>query len=270
MALARKPADCLRSASGSPRGAFTLVELLVVVAIIAILAALLLPVLETVRSQARSGACISNLRQIGAGIALYAADHDGQIPYGPKAGGFNSASNFYPSTGAPTSLISLQDGKPVALGLLLDQYLARTPRVLFCPGTDQGLDASEELAKVGTKQAQCGYYYRHGGNTELMDNPRDPRPPPALRLASLGENRRGKPIRAIVMDTVFLAPAELKSFNVKTLTNHSGRIANVLYTDGHVVSLSNREARYTVDVRDLSQIRRAFDKILTVFELADE
>lgn len=54
--------------------AFTLIELLVVIAIIAILAMLLLPSLGTVRSQARSTVCQSNLRQIGFAFAVYAED----------------------------------------------------------------------------------------------------------------------------------------------------------------------------------------------------
>ena len=85
------------------RRAFTLVELLVVIAIIAILAALLLPALSAARQKARKTACLSNLRQVGVAVLLYAGDHDGNIPYGPKAGAFTSPMNVYPSTGAPTS-----------------------------------------------------------------------------------------------------------------------------------------------------------------------
>lgn len=59
---------------------FTLVELLVVVAIVAVLAALLFPALTIAREHARTTACLSNLRQIGAGFLLYANDHQGHIP----------------------------------------------------------------------------------------------------------------------------------------------------------------------------------------------
>jgi prepilin-type N-terminal cleavage/methylation domain-containing protein/prepilin-type processing-associated H-X9-DG protein len=61
---------------GRDRG-FTLIELLVVVAILALLAALLLPVLFTAREKARQTRCLSHLRQIGLSLRLYADDHDG-------------------------------------------------------------------------------------------------------------------------------------------------------------------------------------------------
>jgi prepilin-type N-terminal cleavage/methylation domain-containing protein len=62
------------------RSAFTLVELLVVIGIIAVLIGLLLPVLSRARAQANRVACLSNIRQLGNGILMYCNDNDGYFP----------------------------------------------------------------------------------------------------------------------------------------------------------------------------------------------
>lgn len=62
------------------RPGFTLIELLVVVAIIAILAAILFPVLARTRDAARKSGCTSNLRQLATGFLLYFQDYDETFP----------------------------------------------------------------------------------------------------------------------------------------------------------------------------------------------
>ncbi|MBM3475497.1 MAG: type II secretion system protein [Armatimonadetes bacterium] len=62
------------------RRAFTLIEVLVVLAIIAILASILFPVLSRARGKARQAACSSNMRQVGMALGMYADDQDGLLP----------------------------------------------------------------------------------------------------------------------------------------------------------------------------------------------
>jgi len=62
------------------REAFTLIEILVVIAIIGVLAAILLPVYASVREKGRRTACVSNMRQIEMALTAYAQDNEGTSP----------------------------------------------------------------------------------------------------------------------------------------------------------------------------------------------
>ena len=62
-------------------GAFTLVEILVVLAIVSLLAAIALPAFTKVQARARQATCQSNLRQIGMAFSMYHQDYDGRYPY---------------------------------------------------------------------------------------------------------------------------------------------------------------------------------------------
>jgi hypothetical protein len=156
------------------------------------------------------------------------------------------------------------------LGLLLKEHLCNQPKALFCPSSDQPMNANAQLANVGTRQAQCSFYYRHAGNTRLFDNPNVVAPPPDhIKLDDLGNNRNGLPIRALVIDTQFLCSPGLAAFGITPSTHHRQRAADILFSDGHTVSRPNRDDRFVVDLRNSAEVRSAFDKILKVLEQAD-
>jgi prepilin-type N-terminal cleavage/methylation domain-containing protein len=66
------------------RRAFTLVELLVVIGVIALLIGMLLPALAASRRAAQSVACASQMRQIGAAFIRYTMENDGMLPYAAR------------------------------------------------------------------------------------------------------------------------------------------------------------------------------------------
>lgn len=86
MAAPPRFADAQRLRPGgqpSPRvrcGAFTLMELLVVIGIIGILASLLMPALSQAKQKANRVKCLNHMRQLGLALTMYAGDHDGQFP----------------------------------------------------------------------------------------------------------------------------------------------------------------------------------------------
>ncbi|MDR1280426.1 MAG: prepilin-type N-terminal cleavage/methylation domain-containing protein [Opitutaceae bacterium] len=84
---------------------FTLVELLTVIAIIGILAAIIIPTVSKVRDSARGATCRSNLRQLGTAALLYAEDHRGKLfPYasGPDEDRWNALLKTYAGSSSET------------------------------------------------------------------------------------------------------------------------------------------------------------------------
>lgn len=129
--------------------AFTLVELLTVIAIIGILAAILIPTVAAVRSAAHQATCTSNLRQIAMGVLAYANDHRGQLPAGRNSSG--EFIGLRRGLGDPNALASGKTSGSVNVttdqGTRLAGHIARylgTSRANYwrCPGNNAAWDAT--------------------------------------------------------------------------------------------------------------------------------
>ena len=96
------------------RAAFTLVELLVVIGIIALLMAILLPSLSRAREQSRRVKCLANLRSLGHAMYLYANDFRDRLPNGNLPGDANPA-----------------NGDQVLVAMAKQYNL--TPGIFYCP-----------------------------------------------------------------------------------------------------------------------------------------
>jgi len=123
-----------------PPAAFTLVELLVVVAIMLVLLAILLPALNLATDRAKATTCLNNLHQIVAGTFAYAGDHSGLLPYGvqSESRGWRWESCLIPYLGLGSFTNGEGTTAPEAFALFTQVwYLNGNPQgVLKCPADD--------------------------------------------------------------------------------------------------------------------------------------
>ena len=127
--------------------AFTLTELLVAIAIIAILAAILFPVFQKVRENARRTACMSNLKQVDLAVIQYQQDNEETFVHTELGGNIDDAHEYY-------------------WGDMLQPYL-KSWAVLHCPDSVQTMQFKASPPSPSPYSQQWSYDY---GINDIIDN----------------------------------------------------------------------------------------------------
>jgi prepilin-type N-terminal cleavage/methylation domain-containing protein len=151
---------------GTRSRGFTLIELLVVIAIIAILAALLLPALSRAKERAKRVNCMSNMKQMGLGYAIYSSDNAERLPprmtgqetyahYGNYLFGEMINGSLQPSQGAAGTLVPASD-LGINHGVFYLTKIISNGKLFYCPSA--GKVVSETYQSYLTPQGQWPAY----------------------------------------------------------------------------------------------------------------
>lgn len=137
---------------------FTLVEMLVVLGIIGLMAALLLPLLGNARRASLNTKCINNLRQIGMAMSQYMADNEQTVPYAVSSNSWDDPASF---RGAAERLMV---GNTTPIAYDLDPYLRYEARLWNCPASRVLRAEPEKQMRVAQQLASDAVHVKGGSS----------------------------------------------------------------------------------------------------------
>ena len=212
---------------------FTQIELLIVIAIFAILAAMLLPALSAARNSAKSSGCLANLEQIGTAMAMYSKEHKDWICPG-RGGHLDTDIKWF-------EILAPADSAPY--GISFENKKGSVNSVLMCPGE------STPIGKYDNNEFQYSHYVSNVyvmPNVGMKDNG-------SLGRAYYFKNHQFEDPSAIhtVGDSAYISGfsfsyTSMLSFRhgggdgrikAESTPLPTGGLCNMLFLDGHVESM---------------------------------
>ena len=219
--------DLRRSRHGGVKPSFTLIELLVVIAIIAILAAILLPALNSARERGRTASCINNQKQFAVAFTMYASDNDGRLPASRNVSDFRVAGYW---------------------NIQIYDYVGKNSSIFVCPSYDGKVfdNASSNFSVVngGKNEHYSGSY----GSNGRMTSPNSTNPPHTV--VQLLDNPKGTvplafcitgPAISIQPHRMLVEPTHAEG-NYSYSRRHAGG-GTIAFSDGRAESVSFNELK---------------------------
>lgn len=194
---------------------FTLTELLVVIAVIGVLAALLMPVISSTRAKSLQTKCLSNLRQVGNAGSLYAADNGNLLP---------AAYDIYAAPGVPRSTW-IEKLIPYAQGKDKDRV---DPKSVFnCPAR-KPLSSQAQWWRDGMSYAMNTFISAPEWNYRVLVVPEP------SKIIWVGE--------IVETNTEWVRTADgVPPFGAPMAFRHAEDRSNVLFVDGHAEARTREE-----------------------------
>lgn len=253
------------------QGAFTLLELLVTIAVIGILAALLLPAFTSAKARAQSVACLNNLKQLQTCWLLYVDDHQGRVPPNRaelRAGAWRSTpDSWIGNSSAPHD----PDTRAIEQGLLFKYDYNRSLAIYRCPADRSRVRLVDgpELDRLRTRSYSMNGNW--GGRTNEAQNTLvrlSGAPDPGRLFVFIDEHQDS------IDDAHFLVWPNPDDRWVNLPADRHGRLGVLSFADGRVErwkwqwpkQFTKKESYWkrTENAADLADLRRLQTAILPV------